>query len=210
MKEPSFDGMWGSPSLASRLPFNPLFTTFRLKLHAMTGPGHKLRALMALGLLPLLLAAGDDACRLCKPGATGEQLTSVREIPLSIEITTKLDFSRAALSGSGGGEIDVDPQSGSRRVDGGMVDLGGSALAGAAIVKGEPGRPVRIDMPANARMTSSTGGVVEITGLRTSLTGNPRLDQTGRLEFSFGGRVVVRGNSAGTFRARIPITAQYE
>lgn len=176
----------------------------------MTGPGHKLRALGALGLLPLLLAAGDGACRLCKPDEAGEQALVEREIPLSIEITTKLDFSRAALSGSGGGQIDVDPQSGSRRVDGGIVDLGGSALAGTAVVRGMPGRGVRIDMPNSARMTSSTGGVVEITGLRTSLTSSPRLDQTGRLEFSFGGRLVVRGNASGTFRARIPITAQYE
>lgn len=176
----------------------------------MTGPGHKLRALAALGLLPLLIAAGDGACRLCKPTEAGDQAAVEREIPLSIEITTKLDFSRAALSGSGGGQIDVDPQSGSRRVDGGIVDLGGSALAGTAVVRGMPGRAVRIDMPPTARMTSSTGGVVEITGLRTSLTGSPRLDQTGRLGFSFGGRLLVRGNASGTFRARIPITAQYE
>jgi hypothetical protein len=210
MNAPSFDAMWGSWPHASRLRFNALFTTFGLMLHAMTGPGHKLRALAALGLLPLLLAAGDDACRLCAPVEANEQVAETREIPLSIEITTKLDFSRAALSGSGGGQIEVDPQSGSRRVDGGMVDLGGSALAGTAVVKGEPGHPVRIDMPASAKMTSSTGGIVEITGLRTNLTGNPRLDQTGRLEFSFGGRIIVRGNASGTFRARIPITAQYE
>lgn len=169
-----------------------------------------LRAVVALGLLPLLVAAGDDSCRLCKPVDASESTEIRREIPLSIEITTKLDFSRAALSGSGGGEIELDPQSGSRRVDGGIRDLGGSALVGTAVVKGEPGRQVRIDMPASARMTSSTGGSVEITGLRTSLTANPRLDQSGRLEFSFGGRLIVRGNASGTFRARIPITAQYE
>lgn len=176
----------------------------------MTGPGHKLRAVGALGLLPLLLAAGDDACRLCSRGHEQQQVIAEREIPLSIEITTKLDFSRAALSGSGGGAIDVDPQNGSRRVNGGMVDLGGPALAGTAIVKGQPGRNVRIDMPSSARMTSSTGGTVEITSLRTSLSQNPKLDSMGRLEFSFGGRLTVRGNASGTFRARIPITAQYE
>lgn len=176
----------------------------------MTGPGHKLRALAVLGLMPLLLAAGDDLCRLCTPDKAGVSVGVENEIPLSIEITTKLDFSRAALAGQSGGQIEVDPLSGNRRVDGGIVDLGGSALAGTAVVRGQPGRVVRIDMPGNARMTSSTGGVVEITGLRTSLAGNPRLDQGGRLEFSFGGRLIVRGNAAGTFRARIPITAQYE
>lgn len=176
----------------------------------MTGSGHLLRAISALGLLPLLVAAGDDGCRLCKPTEATDQVRVERETPLSIEITTKLDFSRAALSGSGGGAIDLDPTSGSRQVAGGIVDLGGAAIAGTAVVRGEPGRPVRIDMPRSAQMTSSTGGVVEISDLRTSLAGNPRLDQSGRLEFSFGGRLVVRGNASGTFRARIPITAQYE
>lgn len=176
----------------------------------MTGPGHKLRAVGALGLLPLLLAAGDGACLLCT--REGMQLAELadRSTPLSIEITTKLDFSRAALPESGSGEIDLDPQSGSKTVKGGMVDLGGAALAGTAIVKGEPGRTVRIDLPSTARMTSSTGEVVEITGLRTSLAGGSRLDSSGRLEFSFGGTLVVRGHVSGTFRARIPITAQYQ
>jgi hypothetical protein len=176
----------------------------------MTRSAHLLRAISALGLLPLLVAAGDDMCRLCKPNEPNGQITVDREIPLSIEITTKLDFSRAALSGMGGGAIDINPMSGSRQVDGGIVDLGGSALAGTAVVRGEPGRPVRIDMPRSTRMTSGTGGVVEISELRTSLTGSPRLDQNGRLEFSFGGRLLVHGSASGTFRARIPITAQYE
>ena len=177
----------------------------------MTGPGHKLRAVGALGLLPLLLAAGEDTCLLCTSNET--QLAAVAErsnLPLTIEITTKLDFSRAALPASGGGEIDLDPQSGNKRVIGGMVDLGGAALAGTATVKGEPGRAVRIEMPSNARMTSPTGGVIELTGLRTSVMAGSRLDSAGRLEFSFGGTLVVRGHASGTFRARIPITVQYQ
>jgi hypothetical protein len=169
-----------------------------------------LRAVGALALLPWLVAAADDSCLLCKRSEPDGQVQTAREIPLTLEISTKLDFSRAALSGSGGGAIELDPQSGNRRVDGGMVDLGGSALAGTAVVRGQPGRAVRIDMPGSARMTSSSGGVIEIAGLRTTLSSAPRLDQSGRLEFSFGGKLLVRGNVSGTFRARIPITAQYE
>lgn len=176
----------------------------------MAGPGHVLRALGALGLLPFIVAASDDVCRLCTAPTASEQSTSQQEIPVTIEITTKLDFSRAALSGVSGGAIDLDPQSGGRRVDGGLVDLGGSALAGTAVVRGEPGRTVRIDMPTTARMTSSNGGVIEIAGLRTSIGVLSRLDSTGRMGFSFGGRLLVKGNVSGTFRARIPITAQYE
>ena len=177
----------------------------------MTGPGHKLRAVGALGLLPLLLAAGEDTCLLCTSDASQGTAVAERSIlPLTIEITTKLDFSRAALPASGGGQIELDPQNGQKRVIGGLVDLGGSALAGTAIIRGEPGRAVRIDMPSDARMTSPTGGVVELSGMRTSLMAGSRLNAAGRLEFSFGGTLVVRGNASGTFRARIPITVQYQ
>ena len=169
-----------------------------------------LRALGALGLLPLLVAAGDDACRLCAPKDATQAAVETREIPVSINITTQLDFSRAALSGAGGGVIEMDPDNGGKRVDGGLIDLGGSAFAGSAVVRGEPGRAVRIDMPNVVRMTSSTGGVIEISGLRSNLARAPQLDATGRLSFSFGGRLVVRGSVSGTFRGRIPITAQYE
>lgn len=176
----------------------------------MTGPGHKLRALGALGLLPLLMAAGDGACLLCANNDLAELSTSDYSAPLSIEITTKLDFSRAALSASGSGQIELDPQNGNKRVRGGVIDLGGAALAGTAIVRGQPGRVVRIDMPNNARMTSPSGGTVDITNLRTSLIGTTRLDSSGKLEFSFGGTLNMRGHLTGTFRARIPITAQYQ
>lgn len=169
-----------------------------------------LRAVGALGLLPLLVATGGEACRLCKPSDASTVSVETREIPISIDITTQLDFSRAALSGANGGAIELDPDNGDRRVDGGLLDLGGSALAGSAVIRGEPGRPVRIDIPTTIRMTSSTGGSIEIWGLRTNLNRTPQLDSSGRLSFSFGGRLVVRGSTAGTFRGRIPITAQYE
>ena len=169
-----------------------------------------LRAVGALGLLPLLIAASDDVCRLCSAASQTEQAAQKSEVPVTIEITTRLDFSRAALTGASDGAIELDPQGGGRRFDGGLVDLGGAAFAGIAVVRGEPGRTVRVDLPNTAQMTSSNGGSIQITGLRTSIGSRSRLDSTGRMEFSFGGRLVVRGNVSGTFRARIPITAQYE
>lgn len=170
-----------------------------------------LRALAALGLLPLLVAAGDDVCRLCTSTAVPLSTADTREIPLSIDITTKLDFSRAALThGGGGGAIEIDPDSGGRRMAGGLIDIGGTAVAGAAVVRGAPGRQIRVDMPPAVRMTSSTGSVIEISGLHTNLAHNPRLDASGRLSFSFGGKLLVQGSATGTFRGRIPITAQYE
>ena len=78
------------------------------------------------------------------------------------------------------------------------------------MVTGEPGRAVRIDMPSAIRLTSATGGSVEIVNLRTNLSPAPRLDMYGRLEFAFGGDLLLKGNVSGQFRGRIPITAEYE
>lgn len=171
---------------------------------------HKVRAGVALALFPLLIGATDDGCRLCsaspeKPGATAQ----TREALLSIEITTNLDFSKAALTGTGGGQISLDPDSGTRQVRG-LVDLGGYPMAGSATVRGEPGRSVRIDMPSEIRMSSSTGGSISISDLQTDLPPAPRLDSSGQLRFRFGGRLDVSGNVSGTFRGRFPITANYE
>lgn len=160
--------------------------------------------------MPLLTAATDEGCRLCSPRSTVGNGEAAREIPISIEITTNLDFSKAALAGLGGGEIKLDPEGNQRSIVGGLVDLGGYPAAGSAIVKGEPGRSVRIDLPSEVRMTSSTGGVIRISGLRTNLSAVPRLDATGQLGFSFGGKLEVSGNMAGTFRGRLAITANYE
>lgn len=130
--------------------------------------------------------------------------------PIHIEIRSSLDFSRATATGSNGGSIAIDPNSGARTTAGDVVDLGGSPFAGSAVVNGEPGRAVRIDMPSTIRLTSATGGSVEIVNLRTNLSQAPRLDIYGRLEFAFGGDLLLKGNVSGQFRGRIPITAEYE
>jgi hypothetical protein len=130
--------------------------------------------------------------------------------PLQIEIRSSLDFSRATSTGTSGGSIAIDPNSGSRTVSGDVLDLGGSPFAGSAVVTGEPGRSVRIEMPSTIKLNSATGGSVEIVRLRTNLSPAPRLDMYGRLEFAFGGDLLLKGNVSGQFRGRIPITAEYE
>jgi hypothetical protein len=161
----------------------------------------KLRFTAALILACWLLPAGGGSASLAQDRT---------EAPLQVEIRTQLDFSRAATGGTGGGQISIDPNNGSRALDGDLVDLGGSALAGSAVVTGEPGRTIRIDMPLSIRMTGSSGGAIEITNLRTNLPPAPKLDAFGKLEFSFGGDLQISGSVAGTFRGRIPITAEYE
>lgn len=144
------------------------------------------------------------------PQMAGFSAAHVDETPLRVEIRTQLDFSRATTGGTGTGQISINPDNGTRSVAGDVVDLGGSALAGSVILTGEPGRAVKIDMPSTIRMTSSTGSAIQITNLRTNLSSQSKLDHFGRLEFNFGGDLVINGSVAGAFRGRIPITAEYE
>ena len=164
----------------------------------------------AMKPLPQILRSGLGFCLLlaCSGGASVAQ--EADEIPLQVEIRTQLDFSKAASGGSGSGRISIDPNSGSRQMAGDIVDLGGSALAGSAVVTGDPGRSIRIELPMSIRMSGSGGGAIEVSNLRTNLPPNAKLDGFGRLEFSFGGDLEIKGSVAGTFRGRIPITAEYE
>lgn len=159
------------------------------------------RFLLRVILTFWLVLAGGISASFANDGASD---------PIQVEIRTQLDFSRAATGGASGGQISIDPDNGARQVAGDVVDLGGSALAGSAMVTGTPGRTVRIDIPLSIRMTGSNGGSIEISNLRTNLPPNPKLDAFGKLEFSFGGDLEIKGSIAGTFRGRIPITAEYE
>ncbi len=161
-------------------------------------------AVLALLAIPAPVA-GQDACRLCFSSdglAEGER-------PLTIEIQTNLVFSRLALSGNEGGSAAIDPQSGSKRTDGGMIDLGGLSVQGRGRISGAPRRPVRIDMPRQVTMSAADGSSAELTDLVTDLPANPMLDGDGTLEFTFGGKMSVKGRQGGNFRGRIPISVDY-
>jgi hypothetical protein len=169
-------------------------------------------AFAAACLLPAAVSRGE-ACRLCESEAVSaaDRASAKREIPVTIDITTRLNFSRIALtSNAKGGQVAVDPKSGGTRLDAGIVDLGGYSLAGTATIHGEPGRQIRIELPSSIRMTSANGGVIMLNSLQTDLGPAPRLDASGTLSFSFGGALQVNGNVSGNFRGRIPITAEYE
>jgi hypothetical protein len=158
--------------------------------------------------LPIAVSA-QAACRLCAPRAP-VKADAPPSAPLQIEVETALDFSRVAIATSDGGDVAVDARSGGRKVAGGLVDLGGMALRGTVRLKGEPGRPVRVDLPSRIEMRSSTGGIAHIYDLETDLTVDPVLAADGTLSFAFGGRLSVKGEVSGNFRGSIPITADYQ
>ncbi len=161
-----------------------------------------------LGILLLLTGAtGAQAqCRLC-PDAPAPTAARERTRPLSIEVETALDFSRAAGNGQGG-SIVVDERSGARRVAG-LVDLGGIAIKGSVRLTGEPFGHVQVSLPSSVVLTAPDGSTAEAVDLRADLSPDPALDANGALAFGFGGRLVVHGGASGDFRGRIAIVADY-
>jgi hypothetical protein len=161
-------------------------------------------------LLSALLHTGAAAaqCQLCAPEQDLSLSTS--ESPLSIEIETMLDFDRVALAGSGGGAVAIDPQTGRRSTAGELVAAGGVGIQGTALVRGEPGRAILLHLPRSTTLHSSSGDSAELTDLVADLPPGARLGPNGMLRFSFGGRLIVKGNADGDYRGRILLTVDYQ
>ncbi len=157
--------------------------------------------------LPAAPVRAEDACALC---FANEKHTDPHEAPLAIEIEGGLEFSRMALTGSGGGSAAIDAGSGARRTDGGLIDLGGMAMQGRGRVTGTPLRPVRIELPHSVTMSAPDGTTAQLVDLTTDLPAFAALDSSGALEFAFGGRLQVSGSHGGMFRGRIPISVDYD
>lgn len=171
-----------------------------------------------LSLLPTLLAcaagglavpaAADAQCRLCeKPVArTAERAESEA---VALEVETRLDFDRLVLLGAGEGTATLLPD-GSRSVSGTVGAMSGRAMVGSVVVRGEPGRPLRVELPTRIVMHSLSGGTVAIEGITSTLPSAPRLDSSGTMTFRFGGRLRVSGDAEGDYRGDVPITVDYQ
>lgn len=151
-------------------------------------------------------------CLLCTPapGAPGAPADERAPAPLSVEIGSGLDFDRVAPTAPGGGSVSIDPVSRSRRIEGGLSDLGGLVMTGTATVRGEAGRAVRVALPGEVLLRSASGPGARISRLVTDLPASPRLGPDGVLRFSFGGRLEVSGEGEGDYRGRIAIVVEYE
>ena len=148
-------------------------------------------------------------CQLCTP-EEGPARAAPPARPVKIDIDTELNFGLAAHDASGSGSIRIDPATGQRSTQGGLVALGGSGFRGSARITGQPFSRVRIDFPRTTRMHAPQGGSAEIVDLVASIPTVATLDATGQLSFSFSGRFAVSGGAEGDFRGRIAIVADYE
>jgi hypothetical protein len=146
-------------------------------------------------------------CRLCETPTTAAE-DQPGEGAIRLEIATSLDFDRLVVLGAGEGSATLLPN-GSRSVSGVIGDLSGRAMVGSAIVHGEPGRAVRIDLPGRIELYSLGGGRILIDEIVSDLPAGPRLNAAGSLEFRFGGRLKVSGEAEGDYRGDVPITVEY-
>ena len=172
----------------------------------------KLCLSLAVAVATLILPSTPTAaqCLLCGTERGGTTIRSANQAAtLRVEIETQLDFSRVA-TGAVGGEVDIDPLSGARRLRGDLIDLGGFALTGIVRVTGTPGAELRITLPASIDLAGDNGNVARVTGLATDLGATPRLGADGTLRFRFGGRLQVRSADDGDYHGRIPITVEYQ
>ena len=92
-----------------------------------------LLALLLLGALPAPLAA---QCQLCRQDGKDAAIAARKaSMPLRVEVDTQLEIGRLAV-GASGGEVEIDPLTGARRLRGDVRDLGGFAVTGVVTVSG--------------------------------------------------------------------------
>ena len=82
-------------------------------------------------------------------------------------------------------------------------------MVGQVLVRGEPGREVRIELPRSIELTGFNGGSIRIESIRSDLPTMPRLDSNGRLAFRFGGIIRLSGGADGEFRGDARIEVNY-
>ena len=146
-------------------------------------------------------------CRLCAH-APETEVVEQSGLALKLEIETVLDFDRLILTGPHGGSVILDPRGGSI-VSGSIAGLSGRAMVGSAIVRGEPNRAIRLDLPSRIDLYGRTGGRIIIDQLTSDVPQTTRLDSAGTLTFRFGGRLRIDGEVDGDFRGDVPLTVEY-
>ena len=145
-------------------------------------------------------------CRLCDNPTVDAETAAAS--PIRLEVEASLNFDRLVLTGTGGGTAHLAAD-GTRSVSGSITELTSRAMVGSAIIRGEPGRMVRIDLPTRIDMYGLNGGRITIERLESDLPASARLDSSGSLSFRFGGRLQIVGDADGDYRGDVAITVEY-
>ncbi|HXG81992.1 MAG TPA: DUF4402 domain-containing protein [Sphingomicrobium sp.] len=145
-------------------------------------------------------------CRLCTPG--GGQAEVKPATPVSLDVHTSLDFGRLILASQGIGTAELGPD-GAQAVSGSIASMSARAMVGEVVVRGEPGRAVRVILPGSIELFGLGGGSIQLGAIRSDLPSLPRLDGNGSLRFRFGGAVRIIGDVDGEFRGNVPVEVDY-
>ncbi|MDQ3074897.1 MAG: DUF4402 domain-containing protein, partial [Pseudomonadota bacterium] len=86
---------------------------------------------------------------------------------------------------------------------------GARAMPGSVLIRGEPGRAVRVDLPGQVQLFGEGASSIRIDSLTTDLPSFPRIGDDGTLSFRFGGDLRLSGDSDGAYRGTIDITVEY-
>jgi hypothetical protein len=176
-------------------------------LWSYSGPAMRWSPFFLLALLGAWPATAGAQCRLCggdRP-LTGEEAPAE---PVRLQLETTLDFDKLVLLGAAGGMARLSPD-GSRSASGGLISLSPRAMLGEVLIRGEPGRNLRVRMPERIQLFGIRGGSLTIQRLTSDLSPQPRLDQDGRLRVRFGGELLVSGDAEGDYRGDVVITVDY-
>ena len=145
-------------------------------------------------------------CRLCD--STSQSVEEKPALPISLDVEASLDFDQLILAGTGSGSAELGPD-GSRSVTGTVTALSARAVVGEVVIRGEPGRMLRVDLPRNIELFGFNGGSIQIDSIRSDLPPMPRLDANGKLGFRFGGVIRIAGDTDGQFRGDVRIDVEY-
>jgi hypothetical protein len=162
---------------------------------------------VAVAVSAVPLGGANAQCRLCDTPVTARD-GGGEGAPVALEIETSLSFDRLVLLGDGEGSAVIRPD-GSTSALGMIGQVGPRAMVGSAIVRGEPNRIVRVDLPRQITLHSTAGNAIGFDDVVSDLPAVPRLDSTGTLRFRFGGRLQIRGEAEGDYRGDLPITVEY-
>ena len=146
-------------------------------------------------------------CLLCSvvPG----KATSAKPVaPLTLQVETRLDFDKVVFEGPGNALFALSPD-GVSRLSGAASAAGARAMPGSVLIRGEPGRAVRVDLPQSVTLFGDQAGLLRVESLVTDLPSFPRLGDDGTLLFRFGGDLRLIGDSEGAFRGSIDIVVDY-
>lgn len=146
-------------------------------------------------------------CRLCDAPTTSRE-SDAENGEIRLEVETGLDFDRLIVDTEGEGSAMIRPD-GSMTANGSVKEVSPRAMAGTVVLRGEPGRAVRIELPRRITLYSLSGGQVVFEDVVSDLPSLPKLDSNGTLTFRFGGSLRVSGNSEGDYRGDLPIIAEY-